>query len=426
MNKHDVVVPRWLLVANLALIIVLALVLWSKLRAPNIQLRVTDEGSVVELLPSISGVARSSLVPGNRVEILQNGRFFDRLMHDIAASRETINFETYIWWKSDIAERLTQAFEAKARQGVRVKVLLDASGSNRADKKQFERMKRAGVEVVRFHPYRISNLGRVNNRDHRKIVVIDGRIGYTGGHGVGDEWTGNAEDRDHWRDTFVRVEGPVVSQLQSTFFENWMEETGIVPGGKKYFPPLTPAGPTLAHVAYSSPSPNISPVQLLYYLAIASAQRELIIQNPYFLPDADAIDALDKAVKRGVKVIVMLPSVEVNDSPIVQHASHHLYGTLLERGVRIFEYRKTLLHQKVIIVDDQWSTVGSTNFDDRSFEINDEVSIGMYDVNVARELKRAFADDMRHAVEIKLDAWRDRGAMHKAKDFGAWLMNEQL
>jgi cardiolipin synthase A/B len=425
LKKKVYSVPRWLAVATLLLIVLLSLVLWSKLRSPNVHLRVT-EGSIRQLLPSISGIARGQLLGGNKVEVLQNGAFFDALLKDIDGAKETVNFESFIWWKSDISEQLTTHFLAAAKRGVRVKVLLDGSGSRKGDKKQFERMEAAGIEVEKFHPHRISNIGRINNRDHRKIVVIDGRIGYAGGHGVGDEWTGNAEDKDHWRDTFLRIEGPVVAQLQGAFFENWIQETGRVPAGLQYFPRLGPAGSSVAHVAYSSPSPNVAPVRLLYYLAIAAAQKEIIIQNPYFLPDTDAIDALEEAAKRGVKIHVMLPSVNVNDSPIVQHASHHHYGTLLKRGLRIYEYDKTLLHQKVMIIDGSWSTVGSTNFDDRSFEINDEISVGIYDPGIAAVLRGAFLDDMKHAREMKLDTWKDRSWWHKLKDGAAFSMNEQL
>lgn len=425
MKKHDIIVPRWVAIGTLVFIIGLSLVLWSKLRSPKVHLRVT-EGSIRELLPSISGIARGQLMPGNRIVILQNGSYFDALERDINAARETVNFETFIWWKSAVSERLTGALVAAAGRGVKVKMLLDGSGARRGDEKQYERMKAAGIELEMFHPYRISNLGRINNRDHRKIMVIDGRIGYVGGHGIGDEWTGNAENKNRWRDTFVRVEGPVVAQLQGAFFENWIEETGRVPAGPQYFPRLQPAGSSVAHVAYSSPSTNVASVQLLYYLAISAAQREIIIQNPYFLPDADAVEALHDAVKRGVKIHVMLPSAEVNDSPIVQHASHHLYGALLERGLKIYEYRKTLLHQKVMIVDGVWSTVGSTNFDDRSFEINDEVSIGIHDPVVAQNLRAAFVSDLQHASAITLEQWRQRSLWHKLKDGTAFLFNEQM
>jgi cardiolipin synthase len=266
----------------------------------------------------------------------------------------------------------------------------------------------------------------MNNRDHRKLVIIDGHIGYIGGHGIADEWTGNAQDKKHWRDTFVRIQGPVVNQLQAAFCENWIEETGDVPVGPLYFPRIPAAGTAVAHVSYSSPGGNVSSVKLLYYLAISSANKELIIQNPYFLPDDSAIEALKKAVDRGVKVSIMIPSADVNDSAIVQHASHHHYGTLLKRGIQVYEYNRTLLHQKIIIVDGVWSSVGSTNFDDRSFDINDEVSIGIYDPTVAQQLRAAYFDDMRYAKKIELKQWKDRGFMHKLQDGAAWSLNGQL
>jgi cardiolipin synthase A/B len=272
----------------------------------------------------------------------------------------------------------------------------------------------------------VSNIGRMNDRTHRKIAVIDGRIGFIGGHGIAEQWTGNAQDRDHWRDTFVRCEGPVVNTLQGVFCENWIEETGRVPAGEKYFPQLEPCGDVDAHVAFASPRGSVSAVQMLYYLAIAAAERELLIANPYFLPHADAIDELKNAVRRGVDVRIMLPSADVIDTPIVQHASHHHFGDLLASGVRIFEYHKTLCHQKVVIVDGVWSCVGSTNFDDRSFQLNDEVSIGFTSEDVARQLRRAWEDDMRDATEVRFEEWRGRGLWHKLLDGGAFLLRREL
>jgi cardiolipin synthase len=331
----------------------------------------------------------------------------------------------YIWWEGKLANELTTLLARKAREGVEVRVLVDGSGGRKISKVE-DQLKGAGVQVALFHPVRFSNLGRINNRDHRKIVVIDGRIGFIGGHGIGDEWTGNAQDKKHWRDTGMRAEGPVVNRLQAAFCENWIEETGEILAGDMYFPRPAPMGTTSTHVAYTSPSGSVSSVQLLYYLAIEAARREVIIQNPYLLPETDAIDALERAVKRGVKVMIMVPSTESTDSPVVQHASHHRFGNLLKRGVRIWEYDRTLLHQKIMVVDDTWSCVGSTNFDARSFEVNDEISVGIVDPSIAAQLKTAFGQDLRYARERHFEEWSDRGLWHKLKDGLAYLANEQL
>lgn len=415
----------------LSVLLVLALfifLLWSaKWKRDPHALRVQDAGSIVSLLPSLAGVTQGQLDPGNRVEVLQNGDgFFPRLFADVTAARETVHIETFIWWEGEIASRLTSLLIEKARSGVEVRLLVDGSGG-RAISKVEEQLTAAGVRVAKFHPKRLSNLARINNRDHRKLMIIDGRIGYAAGHGIGDEWSGNAQDRKHWRDTAVRIEGSAVAALQGAFCENWIEETGEIIAGTRYFPPLPPAaGTSTVHVAYASPTGSISTVQILYYLAIMAAQREVIIQNPYLLPDDDALHAIEHARRRGVNVWIMVPSVDATDNAIVQHASHHRFGHLLERGVRIWEYDRTLLHQKVMIVDGVWSAVGSTNFDARSFEINDEITVGIHDPAVAAELRAAFFDDLRHARERKPAEWKSRSLWHRLQDAIAYVAHEQL
>jgi len=307
-----------------------------------------------------------------------------------------------------------------------VRLMLDYSGSSRMDSHLKSAMKGAGCNLRQFRPLRLSNIGRMNLRTHRKIAVIDGRIAYVGGHGIAEQWTGDGQDMNHWRDTAIRAEGPVVTTLQGVFCENWIEETGEVPAGEKYFPKLEECGEVDAHVAYTSPRGSLSSVQLLYYLAINAARRELLIQNPYFLPHEDAIQSLMKAVKRGVDVQIMLPSTEIIDSALVQHASHHHYGDLLKNGVRIFENQKTLTHQKIMIVDRLWSCVGSTNFDDRSFELNDEITVGLIDRGIASKLRDAYERDRRDCVEIKLEPWRKRPWRHRILDAACFLARREL
>jgi cardiolipin synthase len=409
------------------MVIGLTIALWSAQRGAEAHLNVKDAGEFEALLPSIVGLTQSSLEKGNQIELLQNGdQFFPRLLQDIAAARQSVHIESYIWWKGAICDQLATAMAKKAREGVEVRLLVDASGGHKMDDKLETLMLDAGVRLERFHPIRFSNIGRLNNRDHRKMMIIDGHIGYIGGYGFAEEWTGNGQDKDHWRDTGLRVRGPIVNRLQAAFSENWIEETGEIPAGEKYFPHLEAAGPTTAHLAYTSPTGAVSSVQVLYYLAINAARREIIIQNPYMLPDQDALKALEAAVKRGVDVKVMVPATTSTDSPIVQHASHHRFGDLLRAGVKIWEYKKTLLHQKVIIVDGVWSCVGSTNFDRRALELNDEVSMGVLDRNLATQLKAAFADDLRYAEPRSLDQWSHRGLWHKFIDQLAYLGSSQL
>jgi len=304
--------------------------------------------------------------------------------------------------------------------------MLDGSGGKNYGKSDKKRLTNAGVAVHAYHPIALRNLGTLNNRDHRKLCVIDGRIGYIGGHCLCDEWMGNAEDKKHYRDITARVEGPVVAQLQSAFAENWIEECGEVIGGTNFFPELSRRGDVKAHAVWLSPSGSPSTVKLLYYLAIRAAKARLTIQNPYFLPDPDARKALIEAVKRGVEVRIMIPADTASDAPHVQHASHHHYGTLLKWGIKLYDYQKTLLHQKVFVVDGKWAAVGSTNFDDRSFEINDEVSLVVHDEGVARELEETFERDLKDAKEVHFEEWKKRPVGHKARDFFFFLFNEQM
>jgi cardiolipin synthase len=397
-TTHYVRVPTISFAALIIAVAGLTILLWSAERGTDAHLNVKNAGDFNALLPSIIGLTEASLEHGNRVQVLQNGdQFFPLLLADIAAARESIHIESYIWWKGAICDQVAAALAAKARQGVEVRLLLDASGGRRLDLKLAKEMNDAGVKLVKFHTPKIGNWGRLNNRDHRKEMIIDGRIGYIGGYGFAEEWTGHAQDRDHWRDTGLRVQGPVVNRLQGAFCENWIEESGEIPAGEKYFPHLPAAGTTPAHVAYTSPTGGVSSVQVLYYLAIKSARREIIIQNPYLLPDDDAIEALAEAVRRGVEVKVMVPEAAATDSPVVQHASHHRFGLLMQKGVKIWEYKKTLLHQKIMVVDGVWACVGTTNFDRRALQLNDEVSMGVVDRAVAAQLRAAFDADLRDA-----------------------------
>jgi cardiolipin synthase len=426
-NSHFIRVPLVLFSALILMVTGLTVMLWSAERGTNPHLNVKNVGDFSALLPSIVGLTGASMESGNQVQLLENGdQFFPLLLRDIAAAKESVHVESYIWWKGEICNRLARAMAAKAKEGVEVRLLIDASGGHKMDKELSKLMLDSGVKFVRFHRPTLANLGRLNNRDHRKEMIIDGRIGYIGGFGLAEEWTGHGQDKDHWRDAGLRVEGPIVNRLQGAFSENWIEETGEIMAGEKYFPHLSAAGPTPAHLAYTSPTGGVSSVQVLYYLAIKGAKHEIIIQNPYLLPDDDALQALAEAVKRGVDVKVMVPATTSTDSPIVQHASHHRYGLLLEKGIKIFEYKKTLLHQKVIIVDGVWSCVGSTNFDRRALQLNDEVSMGVLDAGLASQLKGVFNDDLKFCEERHFEEWKHRGLWHKAEDGLAYLASSQL
>lgn len=419
-------VPRWLLIVLLAAVALGGLFIWSRMRKAPIELQVDRRGGLRQMIPSVVGLTHGTLTAGNQVTVLQNQKYLDAMLEEMAKARESIHFETFVWWEGAMPTRIGEALAAAARRGVQVRVLLDASGAKKINDDLLARMRAAGCKVEMFHPFSLANLGWINNRDHRKITVIDGRVAFVGGHGVADEWTGNAQDKKHWRDSGVRLEGPVVGNLQSAFSENWVEQSGDVPVGDIYFPVQKSVGEAQAHVAYSSPAGTTSSVELLHYLAILSAQREVLIQNPYFIPGDDALHAIDEARKRGVQVSVMIPSDDATDNAIVQHASHYLYDALLRRGVHVYEYTRTLLHQKVMIVDGKWTIIGSTNFDDRSFDLNDEVSVGLVDPAVAAQFRAAFEDDLRHSKRIDAATWSRRSMLHKLQDRGAFLLNGQL
>jgi len=425
LNHGVVSLPIWMAILIAILFVALVLILWSVKRRRRPHLK-SGFNAGDGLHNTVSGLAQATCVDGNKVELLQDGAFFDQLFADMKAATSTINFETFLSKEGELTRRLTALLLEKAGKGVEVRVLLDGSGGKDYGTDDIDRMVAAGCQVRKFHPFRISNLGRLNNRTHRKIAIIDGRIGFVGGHCMVDTWLGEAQDKKHFRDISARVEGPVVAQIQSAFTDHWIEETGEVIAGDRFFPSLEACGKTTANLAYVSPVGGPSAVKLLHYVAIHGAKQSITIQNPYFLPDDDAIDALVAAVKRGVKVRVMIPAVEATDSKIVQHASHHHYGTLLKQGIRIFDYQKTLLHQKVFTIDGEWSSVGSCNFDDRSFEINDEVTLVTYDKAIARELEETFERDLADSEERKFDEWKNRPWVHKLKDGAAFLVNEQL
>jgi cardiolipin synthase len=400
--------------------------LWSTQRERSSHVRVRDVASFARALPSIANLTGSPILAGNAAQVLQDGDgFFPPLFADIRKAKESIHLETYVWWRGEICERLARAFAAKARQGVEVRLTLDAAGSNKGDDELFEEMAQAGVKISFYHPFRLRDLGLLNNRSHRKLAVFDGRVAYVFGHGIAEEWTGHGQDAEHWRDTGVRLEGPIVNAVQAVFAENWVEMTAEVLAGEKYFPRLAAAGSVRAHMTASSPYGGVSRLEMLYKLAIATARKRLIIQNPYFIPDGEMLDLLARAVQRGVAVHLMIPG-PVTDSSIVRHAGHRQFEDLLRHGVKIYEYQPTLSHQKVMIVDGLWVHVGSTNFDDRSLDINDEASVGLIDPAVAAEFEAAFAKDLEDCKRLDAEAWSRRPLWHKLMDRIAYMMNEQL
>lgn len=386
------------------------------------QFGVRDRG----FLQTMHALTGSPLQDGNRIDILENGiEIFPSMLAAIRAARQTINLEFYIYWDGEIARTFAELLAEKSRAGVAVKVILDAVGSALMSEAMIDFMRSNGVDVEWYHPIRWYTLSRMNHRTHRKLLIVDGRVGFTGGVGIADEWLGNAEDSDHWRETMVRVEGPAVIQMQFAFMDNWVKSRGEILTGLSYFPEVEHTGPHRAQVIKSSPSEGVSSVKLLYTISIVSAKHSILINNAYFIPDRDTIRALEGAVRRGVRVQVIVPGIWT-DTPIVRQASRWHYEKLLHRGIQIFEYQKTMMHAKTMVVDGIWSTIGSSNFDDRSFRLNDEVNVNIYDETIAARMEAMFEKDLSRSVEIKLGRFRRRSLLAKIKEGTARIFKGQM
>ncbi|MEX2150924.1 MAG: phospholipase D-like domain-containing protein [Steroidobacteraceae bacterium] len=414
------------LLITVGIVAFLVVVIWSMKRHRDPVLHVESDDRIEDLIPSLAGLTMSSAVEGNSVEVFENGAFFDVLIDGISAAEHSVHFETFLWQEGVLGQRVADALSARARAGVTVRVLLDATGSRKMGKSVERQLMESGCRLEKFHEWSILNIGVMNERDHRKLVVIDGRVAFLGGHCIVDTWLGNAEDAGHYADVSVRLRGPIVHSVQAAFSENWVGKTGKLFMGDDVFPPLEPAGKVTIHAAYTKPEGSAPAVKILHHAVICCAKKRMWIQNPYFIPEPEAIDAFGEAVKRGVDVRVMMPSTSGSDNPMVQHAGHCNFEKLLRCGVRLFEYPSTLLHQKVMTIDGIWSSVGSTNFDDRSFETNDEITLGFLDAATAERLDGIFEKYAPRCREIRLEAWRKRGWRHKLIDQMYYLFNEVL
>ena len=374
-----------------------------------------------QFLRSMGLLLGPSILEGNKATELINGdAIFPSMLQAIRGAKKTILFETYIYWSGEIGDQIADALAERARAGVKVHVLLDWVGSVKVDGAVIDKMKSAGVEVEKFHPLRWYNLGRMNNRTHRKLLIVDGSVGFTGGVGIAPLWTGNGQDPDHWRDSHYRVEGPVVAQMQSVMLDNWAKTTGRVLHGSEYFPPPRPVGNESAQMFSSSPNGGSESMLMMYLLSITAATRSIDLSSAYFVPDEISRKALVAAVKRGVKVRIITPG-EHMDAETVRRASRGLWGELLEAGVEMYEYQPTMYHCKVMIVDGKMTSVGSTNFDVRSFRLNDEANLNVYDAAFAARQTRVFEEDIKQSRRITLQAWQARPLVAKLHE-RAWSL----
>lgn len=378
--------------------------------------------------PQFARVASSllgpQLVPGNSIHTLRNGdEIFPAMIEAIAAAQRTITFETYVYWKGSIGDQFTAAFCQRARAGVKVHLLIDAVGNDRIDRSYLKRMRQAGCEVHEYHAFHIydpSSWGLIDHRTHRKIMVVDGRIGFTGGVGIADEWQGNGQTPGQWRDNHYRVEGPVVAQLQSAFLDNWMQSTGKVLDRDTYFPPLPPVGHDSAQVFRSSFTGGSENIQLMLLLSISAAARNIRMETAYFVPDALTINALVSARQRGATVQIIVPGRQI-DTPFVRNASRARWGRLLREGIEIYEYPRTMFHCKQLIIDDRWVSIGSANIDNRSFRLNDEANLNVMNQRFAAGQTAVFEADRFRCRRYTYDQWLRRPLLEKLGD-GFWSL----
>ena len=378
-----------------------------------------------EFVETVAGASGGPFLPGNALTLLQNGdEFYPAMLGAIDEAEQSITIEAYIYWAGNIGRRFADALAARARDGVQVKILLDAIGSATIGADILATLESGGCQVAWYNPIRWYTLGRFNNRTHRKSLIIDGRVAFTGGAGIADHWCGNASGPDEWRDTQIRLEGPAVVPLQSGFAHNWQQTTGELLTGGRFYPCLEPAGSLAVQTLLSSPETGGSSVRTMYYLSIVCARRSILIANPYFVPDPVAIETLLEAKRRGVDVRIMVSGIR-NDNWIARHNSVRLLGRLLEAGVEIQEYNRSMLHQKTMVVDDVWVTIGTTNFDNRSFAHNEESNVCVFDRSLAGQLRRTFLDDVTACDVVRLEQWRRRGAWARTQEFVAAFLQEQ-
>ncbi len=360
------------------------------------------------------------------LEVLTNGpSFYPAALEAIRAAEKSICLEAYIFQRSEIGQLYLEAMAERSRAGVQVNVTLDAFGSARANEAYFKPLLDAGGKVARYNRPRWYSLSRIDNRTHREILLVDGRTGFIGGAGVADQWFKGVGDNPRWRDTLVRVTGEAVPNLQATFAENWLASCGELLVGSRYFPEIQCEKKTLAMVVNSTPTPGGSTrARVLFQVLLASAQRTISITTPYFLPDKGLIGELCHAVQRGVRVRILVPGRKA-DHVLTRSTSRGGYGPLLKAGAEVFEYQPSMIHAKVLVVDGLWAVVGSTNFDNRSFGINDEVNLAIRDAAVAERLESDMAHDLADSRRVSLQEWEHRPMSERAPEVLGWIFERQ-
>jgi cardiolipin synthase len=378
-----------------------------------------------EFLDTVAGSSGVPFLGGNAIELLNNGdAFYPRMLAAIAKAETTITIEAYIYWAGEVGLQFARALAERARAGVRVTILLDAVGSTNIGPEILHELEAGGCQVAWYNPISWHTIGRFNNRTHRKSLIVDGEMAFTGGAGIADHWRGNARGPHEWRDMQIRIEGPAVTPLQAGFAHNWKKTTGELIGGAAYYPTPKPRGRLSIQTMLSSPETGGSNVSTMYYLSIVCARHFIYITNPYFIPDPVGIETLIEARRRGVDVRVMVSGIR-NDNWVARQNSVRLFGRLLRADIEILEYNRTMLHQKTMVVDGLWSTVGTANFDSRSFAHNEESNVCVMDRDVARKLGRTFLDDAAVCDRLTLENWNRRSAWTRLQELLAAVLEEQ-
>ncbi len=403
--------PLWTLAISVPITAIVVMLAMSVGRSDKtVSRRLTHRFSIADpqFRREMSVMLGPTITSGNHVSALQNGEeIFPAMLNAIRSATCSITFETYIYWSGSIGKEMSAALSERARAGIPVHVTIDWAGSLKLDQAQVDKMMDAGVEVERYRPLHWYTVRRLNNRTHRKLLVVDGRIAFTGGVGIADQWNGRAQDPEHWRDSHFRIEGPAVAQFQAAFNDNWIKSTGRVLGGPAYFPELRPVGSMPAQLFIASPAGGSESMHLMYMMAVASAAQTIDLAAAYFVPDDLLIEALIQARRRGVRVRIMLPGPYI-DAETVRIASKGEWEPLLRAHIELYLYQPTMLHTKMLVVDKELVSVGSTNFDLRSFRLNDEASLNVFDITFAEQMTTVFETDLRDATAYTLEMWQAR------------------
>lgn len=379
-----------------------------------------------EFARNLGSLVEPGILASNQITTLLNGdQIFPAMLEAVRGAQRTICLETYLYWSGEIGRQFAEALAQRARSGVRVHLVIDWIGSRRIDSDLINLMRDAGVEIERYNPLVWYAVTRINHRDHRKLLIVDGRIGFTGGAGIADQWKGNARTPDEWRDSMFQLEGPAVAQMQAAFMDNWIKTNARVLDGDHYFPELHPAGPYRAQVIKSSPREGTEDIKMMFLMCIASARKSIRLSASYYVPDRLTTREFLDARKRGVEVEIIVPGART-DSGIVKHASRGKWGPLLKAGVKIYEYEPTMFHCKSMIIDDSFVSVGSANFGNRSFRLNDEANLNVYSRDFAAEQIRIFEQDRAKCREVTYKEWTDRSLWKRFMEVLAAPFRAQL